>query len=370
VKSIGDIDKLISSRGALEAELLELEGLEILANSITQIVQYHNEFQVKSGLRKCTAQLSTTAISKKIGELLETEAILLQQAEFLNHLQSLNKDIASKISISKTKTSSGVTFQRCGFNGINETISNILSEGEQKVVALANFLSECTIDNRTNTIVFDDPITSLDQDYRESVANILVQLSTSRQVIVLSHDLYFVRLLIDTHKKSVGNSCHLIGVENYRGIAGIQSDEIPYLAKNIQERINSIRKDLVYINSLQVTEKKRIEEVLEKLKKQFRKLLEKSIEEILANDSIKRFSKNINLKAGYLSGFVVTEHSDIELILNLFGKYSIAEHDGGIEVTTNDLSQDDIRDDLKTFEDWKNGFNTKLKAFKSSNGYH
>ena len=141
------------------------------------------------------------------------------------------------------------------------------------------------------------------------------------------------------------------------------------MAKNIQERINSIRRDLDLIDSLPLNQTQRIEEITEKLKKQFRKLLEKSVEDILANESIKRFSKNINLKAGYLSGYVIVEHSDIRLLLDLFGKYSTTEHDGGIEVQSNQLNPTDIRVDLRQYEDWKNDFSGRLSAFKATHNY-
>jgi len=230
-------------------------------------------------------------------------------------------------------------------------------------------LADCTIDNRKNSIVFDDPVTSLDMDYRDLIATKIVELSRDRQIIVLTHDLYFVRLLLDIHKKKLGQECFIIGVEANRGVAGIVSDEIPYLAKNIQERINSIRRDLDLIDTLPLNQTQRIEEITEKLKKQFRKLLEKSVEDILANESIKRFSKNINLKAGYLSGYVIVEHSDVRLLLDLFGKYSTTEHDGGIEVQSNQLNPNDIRVDLRQYEDWKNDFSARLSAFKTTHNY-
>ena len=68
---------------------------------------------------------------------------------------------------------------------------------------MANFLSECTIDGATNSLIFDDPVTSLDLDYREAIGNKITELSANRQVIVLTHDLYFVRFLMDSYKLSV-----------------------------------------------------------------------------------------------------------------------------------------------------------------------
>jgi wobble nucleotide-excising tRNase len=73
--------------------------------------------------------------------------------------------------------------------------STILSEVEQKLIALSNFLAECTIDNRLNTIIFDDPVTSLDMDYRDKISDKIVQLSQNRQMSCFTHDLSFLRCL-------------------------------------------------------------------------------------------------------------------------------------------------------------------------------
>jgi energy-coupling factor transporter ATP-binding protein EcfA2 len=362
-------NQLLNNRNALVVEFNELVAKEFLFHHKTTILQYFDENKYKTWIGVCQAQLSTNFVSRKIGEFMEDQAVTLQHREFINHLSYFNQDLSSKVLISKTRTTQGNTFQKCGLNGVAHTIDSILSEGEKKVIALSNFLADCTIDNRKNTIVFDDPVTSLDMDYRDLIASKIVELSNDRQIIVLTHDLYFVRLLLDIHRRILGQDCHILGVEKHRGIAGVVVDDIPYLAKNIQERINSIRRDLDIIDALPLNQIQRAEEITEKLKKQFRKLLEKTVEDILANDSIKRFSKNINLKAGYLSAFVITEHTDIRFILDLFGKYSVTEHDGSIQVQSNQLQPLDIRNDLRSYETWKSDFAARLSTFKSTHNY-
>ena len=96
---------------------------------------------------------------------------------------------SNKVSITRTRTSQGSTYQKCSFSSINDGLNSILSEGEQKIIALSNFLAECTIDNRKNSIIFDDPVNSLDFEYRELISKKIVELSVDRQVIVLTHDL-------------------------------------------------------------------------------------------------------------------------------------------------------------------------------------
>ncbi len=364
-----EIDKskqLLLNRNALITELNELNAKEILFNNKTKILQYFDEFKYKSWISQCQLQLTTTGISRKIGELMANQAVSLQHQEFISHLSFFNSDLASRVLISRTRTSQGNTYQRCSLNGINESINSIMSEGEQKIIALSNFLAECTIDNRLNTIVFDDPVTSLDFDYRDLIATKIVQLSQNRQIIVFTHDLSFLRSLIDTHKSITATDCKIIGIDKCNDISGIVTDEIPYLAKNVQERVDSIRRILNEHDALDLTDAHGRETKLDSARKRFRMLLERSVEEILSNKTYERFSKNIHLKKGNLSSYIVTEQADIDFLLSLFSKYSVTEHDGGISTIPQLPTKFEIEQDIRSYSTWKNTFKQRLTTFQAA----
>lgn len=71
----------------------------------------------------------------------------------------------------------------------------VLSEGEKRAVALADFLTEVALDTKSGSIVLDDPVTSLDLEWRETIAEILVAEANNHQVIVFTHDLPFLYFL-------------------------------------------------------------------------------------------------------------------------------------------------------------------------------
>ncbi len=364
-----EIDKnkqLLLNRNALTTELNELNAKEFLFNNKTKILQYFDEFKYKSWISQCQSQLTTTGISRKIGELMANQAVSLQHQEFISHLRFFNIDLASRVLISRTRTSQGNTYQRCSLNGINESIDSIMSEGEQKIIALSNFIAECTIDNRLNTIVFDDPVTSLDMDYRDLIARKIIQLSQNRQIIVFTHDLSFLRLLIDTHKTITTTDCRIIGIDKYNGISGIVTDEIPYLAKNVQERIDSIKRILHEHDALDLNDAHGREIKLDSARKRFRMLLERSVEEVLSNKTYERFSKNINLKKGNLSSYIVTEQADVDFLLNLFSRYSITEHDGGTSTIPQLPTKSEIEQDIRSYSTWKDTFKDKLSTFQKT----
>lgn len=363
---IAQNNQLLQNRNSLVAELNELNAREFLFNNKATILQYFDEYKCKSWISHCQSQLSTTGISRKIGELMDNQAVSLQHQEFISHLTFFNRDLANKVLISRTRTSLGNTYQKCGLSGINEPINSILSEGEQKIIALSNFLAECTIDNRLNTIIFDDPVTSLDMDYRDLIANKIVGLSQNRQIIVFTHDLSFLRLLIDTHKAITDTDCTVIGIDKYNEISGIVTDEIPYLAKNVQERVDSIRRILTEHDALALKDAHSRETKLDSARKRFRMLLERSVEEILSNKTYERFNKNIHLKKGNLSSYIVTEQADVDFLLSLFSKYSVTEHDGGTSTIPQLPTKTEIEQDIRTYSDWKDSFRKKLRIFQTT----
>ncbi len=74
--------------------------------------------------------------------------------------------------------------------------SAVLSEGEQKVLALADFLAESRMRGAKAPLVFDDPVTSLDYRRLGEVADRIQNLAETHQVIVLTHNIMFASALI------------------------------------------------------------------------------------------------------------------------------------------------------------------------------
>jgi hypothetical protein len=65
-----------------------------------------------------------------------------------------------------------------------------------KAVALADFLTEVSLNPANAGIVLDDPVTSQDHQRKELIANRLVDIAKERQVIVFTHDLPFLNQII------------------------------------------------------------------------------------------------------------------------------------------------------------------------------
>lgn len=66
-----------------------------------------------------------------------------------------------------------------------------MSEGEQKVIALAEFATDIKIRKNYCTTIFDDPVTSFDYKRAEKIADMVYEISKDRQVVVFTHNIMF-----------------------------------------------------------------------------------------------------------------------------------------------------------------------------------
>lgn len=101
-------------------------------------------------------------------------------------------------------------------------LSDILSEGEQKVIALADFLAEAQLKISPNPIVFDDPVTSLDYERMGEVVDRIARLSASRQVVVFTHNIWFAIELVNKFDKQ-RDKCAYFDIAQDGGRCGILS---------------------------------------------------------------------------------------------------------------------------------------------------
>ncbi|HEV7676343.1 MAG TPA: AAA family ATPase [Candidatus Angelobacter sp.] len=74
--------------------------------------------------------------------------------------------------------------------------NEVLSEGEQKALALADFLAEVTSVPASSPVVFDDPITSMDYRRIHEVCDRIVALAVDHQIIVFTHNIWFAAELL------------------------------------------------------------------------------------------------------------------------------------------------------------------------------
>jgi energy-coupling factor transporter ATP-binding protein EcfA2 len=121
-------------------------------------------------------------------------------------------------------------------------MSEVLSEGEARVIAIAGFLAELQIAPRANAIVFDDPVSSLDHVFTAKIAARLALEGLTRQVIIFTHNIAFLMELEDARTAlakagtPVAVAVHTLHRDGKS--AGITTDGAPWYALKTNKRAN------------------------------------------------------------------------------------------------------------------------------------
>jgi len=181
---------------SLSQELLTLQHRDILHKHLIDITEYVNNMKwvrLASTVGGDTGHI-TSKYKKLFGNLVTDRYLEL----FTQILIDLQRPLIVKV---KTTGRKGKTYKQIVLQ-VDEnappeiaTLDKILSEGEKRAVALADFLTEVALDTTSGSIVLDDPVTSLDLEWREMIASILAKEAKGRQVIVFTHDLPFLYFL-------------------------------------------------------------------------------------------------------------------------------------------------------------------------------
>ncbi|KAA0252815.1 MAG: hypothetical protein EDX89_16710 [Acidobacteria bacterium] len=205
---VADLSAKAEERGRLYTkELTGLRALEArlkLGTLLPEIRSYveRSQWATKAGTllsgRFPVVLRSLTEVSKRASEQLLNQDF---ESQFRTECAALRAPTV-------TLDFSGRKGEPARTKKLDEThaLSEILSEGEQKVIALADFLAEASLRKVCAPLVFDDPVNSLDQKRMQYVVDRIVALSRENQVIVFTHNIWFVVELLsefDNEKSAV-----------------------------------------------------------------------------------------------------------------------------------------------------------------------
>lgn len=130
----------------------------------------------------------------------------------------------------------------------DKRISEIFSEGERKIHALADFLAESELNSFRGVYIFDDPVNSLDEEKMECVKNRLMRLvEDGNQVIVFTHNLFFLNLLVYTEKQKITKITRLDNQVLLEPSIIIGTDsELSNKLKEIKGRIKALSESITF----------------------------------------------------------------------------------------------------------------------------
>lgn len=167
--------------------------------------------------------------------------------------------------------------------------SEVLSEGEQKVIALADVLAEMGLKQSSSPIVFDDPVNSLDYKRLEYVVDRLEKLSEQRQVIIFTHNIWFATEILARFEKTPAECSYfdIQGGTDKTGVVTKGSHPRADTYANIRGSINSL------IQAARATAGEPQAALLEKAYEHLRNACEVVVETELLRGVTRRYQPNV-----------------------------------------------------------------------------
>lgn len=297
------LGNLATREKTLKDAIAELKDRKLLSGKVDEVKTTISNHKVVNTLNKNAGSFNTTAISRKTSSA--REELVRQNFEelFKSELTALRKaNLKIDLSFGTERGNSRVSQNISG-----HALADILSEGEQKAIALAEFLTELQLDNTKAPIVFDDPVNSLDHNIIDEVARRLLKLSSERQVVVFTHSILLFNSLLYFGKQPsfYGLDCKFYNSKNEYQEIGIITEA--------EEEINKVKSYISKINVIiNNTPKDRAEsDVAEDGYGFLRSAIELFVEHEIFQGTVKRYQKNVALTSFVkVDGALLDTHKD------------------------------------------------------------
>ena len=265
-----------------------------------------------------------------------------------------------KVSLEKKEGEKGITYYYLKLKDClvpRTVVSEIISEGEFHAVAIAAFLAEISLSPTQSAVVFDDPVSSLDHLVREKVAEQFISLAKDRQIIVFTHDLFFLVTLGEIADKEKIPIHEQLIMKEYCG-TGVCYTEAPWEALATTKRIKSLNSLLDTAEQKYKKEgAKAYEPLALQICQKMRQTIERAIEEVLLIDIVQRYRRNIH--AQKVRKLEKIKKEDCILLDGLMTEYSKLLHDQAEEARVPLPKPEKLSGDIKKLSEWVTEYNRR-----------
>ncbi len=324
----------------LEKEIKVLLENESIKKQQEIIKKWLDIDSVENELKRKVATINTTKISnlsKTAHNDLLTEIL---KTNFSNELSSLGYENLD-VKIENEKGIKGVSNTKLTLTK-NKEIKAVLSEGEQKAVALALFVAEAKTQKSINPIILDDPVNSLDHKIAGNFAECILQLEN--QIILFNHNRLFLDAF-ETSKenhicKSIDSDCSKNKGKHIR-VYQVNSEGKNAKGVLIDYKSNKAKNHILEVKKLLNTSPFKDQEKVAIL---VRKAVECVINEVVFNNQVPTKYSNKNSRISWVELKKMKNDKDtIDKLETIHGRVSSGAIHNGTENEENPIEVDKFR---------------------------
>lgn len=351
----------------LEAELKGLRARKWVIENKDLLEQDMAIRERKKDLESIANSINTRQTSTLAANISKVEIVEKMRSCFTTELQKLK---ANKQPVSiETRTKAGQQIQQISLNGTDASAENVLSEGEQKIVALAGFFALLDVLPDKSTVVLDDPITSLDHHWRKSVASRIAEEATKRPIVLFTHEPMFCNELSEAI--SQGDTPITYRTVYKRNMsAGIVANCLDWEACNVKERITALRKKVTTIRQrAKAGEFKSDVEMGRELcvcYSDLRSTWERAVESVLLAGVVERGRRPVHTQK--LKSLSDITDDDIHVVEENMTKCSMLTnaHDNPFSAPDSLPTIEDFERDITVLDDWRKSIEKRRQKLNKS----
>ncbi|MBZ9650314.1 AAA family ATPase, partial [Sphingobium sp. 3R8] len=277
----------------------ELRDREALAGCIELMITRRDGLADRQRYLACVAALGTRPISilasSLRGELVTPEL----RGRMEREITGLGID---HIPLRFTEQSaSGKSFFEMALASVGRAKkSAVLSEGEQRALAIACFLADAHVNESKGAIIVDDPVTSLDHQRIRRVANrFAAEAARGRQVIIFTHNLLFyqevLRACADRNPQVPALPCLI--QQSTDGFGLVSINDQPWIAKKVRERERALEEQLKSIPDGLAADSEELRRYAKQFYTDLRETWERAVEEVVLGGVVERFGSDVKTQS-------------------------------------------------------------------------
>ena len=276
--------------------LSELKDQKLLCNNLETVLARQATLEDYSKLSECSQLVGTQQLSmlitairrklvaKELGKKIQTEIDNFDLGHIPFTVTDQSRDGNSHFEVNL----------KAAVPVIN---SKILSEGEQRALALACYLGEVAGDAANHGLIIDDPVSSLDHLRIRKVARRLVEEASKRkQIIIFTHNMLFfneIREAAAEIEPPIPVRLQIIAKSEALGF-GVISDNEPWAVQPVTMRTQTLKNRL---NNIVTTfsdfDTDEFRGVCKDFYTDLRETWERLVEEVLLDKVVERFSSEV-----------------------------------------------------------------------------
>ena len=334
------------ARRILEAQRTELLDLRALQDARATLIKRRDLMIEREKVVVAIGEVQTIGNTKKANSLVEDHLKSHVLTTFENERKQLEIDHL-KVALERKSGQQKAEFKTNTGSPLTKKTSDFLSEGEQRALALAAFLTEVAVTEGSGPIVLDDPVSSLDRQRSQKVARRLVSEAGTRQVIVFTHDLVFFNELC-REAESAGTANATVALFRDGQHAGkVDPAGVIWKGKSVSKRVGPLKNDLVALRKVHTTSPAEYEKQGKDLYGRLRDTYERAIEEVVFCEVIQR---GVDVVQTMRLRHVHVAHTLAERFHAGMTKASTHSHDNPASETVQSPSPDEIAADIAEFE--------------------